>query len=71
MLLLKILLTFAAAAGGFVLSLVPYLINKSIKKKRQAQEQRRQRQLEHRQMMQQQRELEQELARRARNNFRP
>ena len=71
MLLLKILLTFAAAAGGFVLSLVPYLINKSIKKKRQAQEQRRQRQLEHRQRMQQQRELEQELARRARNNFRP
>ena len=71
MLLLKILLTFAAAAGGFVLSLVPYLLNKSIKKKRQAQEQRRQRQLEHRQMMQQQRELEQELARRARNNFRP
>ena len=71
MLLLKILLTFAAAAGGFVLSLVPYLINKSSKKKRQAQEQRRQRQLEHRQMMQQQRELEQELARRARNNFRP
>ena len=71
MLLLKILLTFAAAAGGFVLSLVPYLINKSIKKKRQSQEQRRQRQLEHRQMMQQQRELEQELARRARNNFRP
>lgn len=71
MILLKILLTFAAAAGGFVLSLVPYLINKSIKKKRQAQEQRRQRQLEHRQMMQQQRELEQELARRARNNFRP
>ncbi len=71
MLLLKILLTFAAAAAGFVLSLVPYLINKSIKKKRQAQEQRRQRQLEHRQMMQQQRELEQELARRARNNFRP
>ena len=46
MLLLKILLTFAAAAGGFVLSLVPYLINKSIKKKRQAQEQRRQRQPE-------------------------
>lgn len=71
MILLKILLTFAAAAGGFVLSLVPYLINKSIKKKRQSQEQRRQRQLEHRQMMQQQRELEQELARRARNNFRP
>ena len=71
MLLLKILLTFAAAAAGFVLSLVPYLINKTKKKKRQAQEQRRQRQLEHRQMMQQQRELEQELARRARNNFRP
>ena len=70
MLLLKILLTFAAAAGGFVLSLVPYLINKSIKKKRQAQEQRRQRQLEHRQMMQQQRELEQGLARRARHTFR-
>lgn len=71
MLLLKILLTIAAAACGFVLSLVPYLINKSIKQKRQAQEQRRQRQLEHRRLMQQQRELEQELARRARNNFRP
>lgn len=71
MLLLKILLTLAAAACGFVLSLVPYLINKSIKQKRQAQEQRRRRQLEHRQLQQQQRELEQELARRARERFRP
>lgn len=69
LLLLKIVLTAAAAAAGFILSLVPYLINKAIKKEKQAQEQRRQRQLERRQLQQQQQELERELARRTRGRF--
>ncbi len=69
MFLLKIVLTAAAAAAGFILSLVPYLINKAIKKEKQAQEQRRQRQLERRQLQQQQQELERELARRTRGRF--
>ena len=69
MFLLKIVLTAAAAAAGFILSLVPYLINKAIKKERQEQAQRRQRQLERRQLQQQQQELEREIARRTRGRF--
>lgn len=66
MFLLKIVITAAAAALGFILSIVPYLINKELKRRRQRQQERRQRQLEHRQLQNQQRELEKELARRAR-----
>lgn len=66
MFLLKIVITAAAAALGFILSLAPYLINKELKLRRQRQQERRQRQLEHRQLQNQQRELEKELAQRAR-----